>query len=634
MVFGAVTAKFPGTFVDADIGIYTNDESSALTVAVDSDDTSFVVGDGTKFVANMYAFLRSVNGLECILVTAVNSNTLTVIRGRDGTTGIAHPVGTAVKAGVPALFFNQVRVELQAIEDALGGSGLDEDLILEAAPALVGDQLKDSPGVVLRAKYWTGASSNYDARVYHDMLTTGPTSRVVWTFGGTERMALSSVGVLSVDVYSVASSINMTNGSILYFMTGAATEQSRITPTAALTTWQGVSNAGIVIQTQGSGSLGIGSENSANYINIAPAIIRIGTVSVQRMTIQSSQFSVEQNMPVKLYTGAQVGQYAQIDSTNGVQVDTLRAITTNGLLTIAKNGSGGIKIGTTNNLGNGANVIIGRSNDSLEIGGTTFQFQVAGTVRYNLGGEAILTNATPLVFQSGNQATEESRFTVAAGSTTWASNGTADILITYGTGGFSVGGKAAVDGKAYLSSPDGTDYREVSNNLLASYTNSVLKTSITDTEIQFNNNVPLVLYNGVQADERGRWSTAALRLESADATGGATTKDSPQLILQGKRWTAGAASADMDFYIQNVITQANTPAIIDAKFVQNGFVGIIHRWRDDNVIDNNFCVPMLPDVDTNKAPAAKYPGGIVRDNTNGVGSKVFTSDGVAWTERL
>jgi hypothetical protein len=66
-----------------------------------------------------------------------------------------------------------------------------------------------------------------------------------------------------------------------------------------------------------------------------------------------------------------------VQATNA-KFDVIQAATANGLLDIVKNGTGGIRIGTTNNPSNTADLIIGRGNDSMELGGGIFTFQLSG----------------------------------------------------------------------------------------------------------------------------------------------------------------------------------------------------------------------------------------------------------------
>lgn len=86
------------------------------------------------------------------------------------------------------------------------------------------------------------------------------------------------------------------------------------------------------------------------------------------------------------------------------RADTLRAKTANGLLDVVVNGTGGIRIGTTNNLANGADAIIGRSTDSIEVGGGLVETIISGTRRgYWLGATFELESGSTFLMYNGNR---------------------------------------------------------------------------------------------------------------------------------------------------------------------------------------------------------------------------------------
>jgi hypothetical protein len=59
--------------------------------------------------------------------------------------------------------------------------------------------LRNSPDILLRGKYWTGtASANLDAEIRHVMLSTAPTSKLSFMFGGAEKAYLDNAGNMSV----------------------------------------------------------------------------------------------------------------------------------------------------------------------------------------------------------------------------------------------------------------------------------------------------------------------------------------------------------------------------------------------------------------------------------------------------
>lgn len=65
-----------------------NIPSSLLAATVSATATSWTVGDGSVFTANTFAWVEQ----ECVRVTAVAGNTLTVVRGRLGTKAVRHAI--------------------------------------------------------------------------------------------------------------------------------------------------------------------------------------------------------------------------------------------------------------------------------------------------------------------------------------------------------------------------------------------------------------------------------------------------------------------------------------------------------------------------------------------------------------
>lgn len=670
---GSATALFPTSIVAlSDIGLASNMVRAALDEDILAGTLVFDVDDATGIEVNMFLDLHSENGYEKIKVTGINGVELTVLRAQDGTSAVAHGRNTEVRATLAAKTINQLANEIIAIQTAILGTGgipFGGDIILQAVAADAGNQLRDSPGLVLRGRYWNGAQSqNWDAKVYHDILTTGPTSIMRWQFNSVDKMTLTHDGILSVTtniatpkVMAISGEVLLSSGdstdyvgvdtsklelvrnntAMLYLTDGAisvmngkpvvflsdngVTEQSRITPAAGNTTWLGASNVGISITAQGaSGAVVLTSAASNDYISLANQIIRIGINNQQKMTISTSQFSIEQNLPVKFYTGAQVGQYANIQST-GLTIDAISAFTTNGTLTISRNGSGTVLIGAAG----AESITVSSTNITYRHGGSGDHLFVdsSGNTLLRMGGLAgqiQVRHAYPLVFYSDGGTTEQSRITSAAGSTTWLGNSTSDIIIKAGTGGVVIGGATAADGWNILSSPDGTDQGAVSNGIFSFVMNSVNRARFTDTEFQLRNATSIILYNGDGTDERGRWDTTQLAIEIDDATGGATQKDSPIIKMIAKYWT-GAASADLEAQIYNDVTGVG-PQIVDLTFKNVAKTGLRIRYHSDP----NVAIPILPDINTAGVAAANFTGGIVYDSTAPGGKVFWGSDGAAW----
>lgn len=86
--------------------VMLNDARTALDANVSAVATSFNVVDGSQFPANPN--FRILVGSEIMLVTARSSNTLTVIRGQEGTTAAVHNLGTSVRGANTKGSFEQV----------------------------------------------------------------------------------------------------------------------------------------------------------------------------------------------------------------------------------------------------------------------------------------------------------------------------------------------------------------------------------------------------------------------------------------------------------------------------------------------------------------------------------------------
>jgi len=606
MVYAAVTAKFPGTFVDADIGVYTNVEASPLTTAVVAGTVSFVVNDGTKFLVNMYVALRSVNGYEVVLITAINSNTLTVTRARDGTTAVAHPVGTAVRAVAPALFFNQVRVELQAIEDALGGSGLDEDLILEAGVALVGDQLKDSPGVVLRGKYWNGsASADYDARVYHDLLTTGPTSQLRWTFGGTDKMLLSSGGVLSVDtlqVLTASGSLTIKNQGGTARATLSDVGVLEVTTSISTPIVRGVTGSAITLGGTAAGvtasQVRLYSPDDTDFLAILNGGHQFFTASVSRVNIGDSSVAINNATPLVFNSGADVTEQSRF--TPSVGATTWLAASgsdiiiqndqANNAIVINDGVNGSVQI---NRDGSGTAYLGGGANDRIGID-TAIRLEMGLAHLYVVSSASFqFRGGYPAIFYSDAGVTEQSRITPTAGVTTWLASLATDIVIDTATGAIAVGSATlGADGSARLTSPDGTDFYHAENGILDIIMNNVNTLRLTDSVVSINNARPLVFYSGNVVTEESRFTIAVGSTTWAGAS-------NSNMIIR----TAGNASLDLGLAVSSVNGTELRAGMSTTTFMigQTTLIGF-------NVSGNSLIVTATENQIRNARPLVFYSG--------------------------
>lgn len=134
-----LTANYPtSSITPAGAGIASNIVTTSLLADISANSTELTVNSTVGWEVGMYGALRSVNGFEVIKVTAVDSDNdiLTVTRGLDGTVAVAHYTGQAVRATFPAISWNQIVLEIQAVQQSLlGEAGSLRNLTVTATDA-------------------------------------------------------------------------------------------------------------------------------------------------------------------------------------------------------------------------------------------------------------------------------------------------------------------------------------------------------------------------------------------------------------------------------------------------------------------------------------------------------------------
>ena len=97
---------------------FTNQAHTGLTEHVDSSETSITVGDASTFPSS--GDFRVVVEDEIMVCTSRTGNTLTVTRGQDGTTAVAHESGTRIAHAVtPVGLQNYFRDEVSLFQETL-----------------------------------------------------------------------------------------------------------------------------------------------------------------------------------------------------------------------------------------------------------------------------------------------------------------------------------------------------------------------------------------------------------------------------------------------------------------------------------------------------------------------------------
>lgn len=101
-----------------------NGSDDSLNVAATSGTTSLTVTDGSKFPAtgDYHLVLVSPSTYEVVICTARASNVLTVVRGQEGTTGVAHPTATQVVLTITPESFRRF------VSDEVGNPNDDDSL--------------------------------------------------------------------------------------------------------------------------------------------------------------------------------------------------------------------------------------------------------------------------------------------------------------------------------------------------------------------------------------------------------------------------------------------------------------------------------------------------------------------------
>lgn len=113
----AQTASFPSAVAtDAQLKVAANNLQTTLDGSITAAQTTITVRDATGIAANM---LLSIDN-EIVSVTSVAGRVLTVVRGFDGTTAVAHNPNRPVQARVAAWHHNSLKEEIKAVQTALG----------------------------------------------------------------------------------------------------------------------------------------------------------------------------------------------------------------------------------------------------------------------------------------------------------------------------------------------------------------------------------------------------------------------------------------------------------------------------------------------------------------------------------
>ena len=110
-------AQYPAAVVtDQSLKVAANKVQTSLRGNIGAGDTIITVGDASRLVKDMLLTIDS----EIVSISAISGNTLTVVRGFDGTFAASHASGRTLSAEIDAWHHNALVAEVEAIEAALG----------------------------------------------------------------------------------------------------------------------------------------------------------------------------------------------------------------------------------------------------------------------------------------------------------------------------------------------------------------------------------------------------------------------------------------------------------------------------------------------------------------------------------
>lgn len=266
----AQTAAYPSAIVtDANLKIAVNGVSTLLTVAANISQTTMTISSCAGIVANVLITIDS----EIMPVTGCSGTILAVgSRGFDSSTAAAHVAGSAIYAYVDAWHHNSLRVEMEAVETALGVSlanvltpttgvhtfntrlgtvvllaadvaAVEQDLRTSASPTFVGETLTaggsqstNSGGYAYYANQTTGGGFTYTGSgAIYSGTTTGHTLMTATSTDGTCTMrgdtGLSCSNTQALLITSAPQFDGLTLTSAIAGTSGAFTGDVNVSPT-------------------------------------------------------------------------------------------------------------------------------------------------------------------------------------------------------------------------------------------------------------------------------------------------------------------------------------------------------------------------------------------------------------------
>lgn len=203
--------------------LFTNNAQSTLASGISNSDTSIVVatGQGTLFPSpsggNTFraTLVRASDGaIEIVDVTARSTDTLTVTRAQEGTTGLAFVTGDRIECRITAAFLNNQNVAVQTNAASSKTTPVDADEL----------PLADSAAAyALKKLTWANLKATMAA--YYDTLTATLTNKTLTTpvingFSGT------GIGSITANSASAALTVTQTGAGNAFVVEDSASTDS------------------------------------------------------------------------------------------------------------------------------------------------------------------------------------------------------------------------------------------------------------------------------------------------------------------------------------------------------------------------------------------------------------------------
>lgn len=394
--------------------------------------------------------------------------------------------------------------------------------------------------------------------------------------------------------------VNMQNGTVLLVDTARAS----------------TTNGNFFLAPQGTGLIYIGSSAVTGSGSSNDVIIGASANNFSRFyaSVGSNQPGMDFNLGGGLRFRITNGAGIQMGQTGDYFMSNLmKALTTNGDLSIQYNGTGGLVLGGATATAGTVKVASPDGTDTVEIiNGTISLFTNSARRFAALDAQVSIRSGVPLIYYTDDGSTEISRITPTSTATTWlGASGKHQIVSVAGTGGIVLGGATAANSSIEIGLTD-NDRMEMASGVTRFLIGGTRYLNIISGEVQFVNAPSVIMYAGSGSDPRFTLTTSDLLYQPADATGGATTKNSPTITQRAKVWN-GSASLNHDTVLASTIFAGAGTTDIDNEFkvTIRGTTGLTLRYDQGG----SGIWMIVPSVADNTAVGTPANGMIVYNTT-------------------